>query len=338
MGGKMSGLQFAWNGYANYFVAVAKLPSKTQRLMRRCERIAVDADVASSKAIKSGLLRYREVDFVYKYVERPDFSNYIQNIIKPFVWSHIKTKLYPTANSCTLQTRPLPSHHTEKPNLLLHQSATMQYKSFAVLFSLVAIGATQNTDNDIDIDELEATDFPVACQSACLEAVNLSTTCDAQNSDNDAAEKTCVCGANNAQSFLTSCAACTKANGINDGTSDLAEVMQACGWSYADVSASTASGAAATASAVLSTFTSNGNEIVATVTSGAGAIVSTITSDGSEILTTITSGVGGLVSTITSAAGDATSTDSTGAGPVATPCVAAGLMAAGILVGLPAFL
>ncbi|KAI1502423.1 hypothetical protein F5X99DRAFT_161506 [Biscogniauxia marginata] len=204
----------------------------------------------------------------------------------------------------------------------------MKFNLVALLFSLSALSAAQ---------DLELDDVPRACQQVCQDIANLTSTCDQQN-DDDNAERTCICNANNAQSQATSCAACAKANGQNDNDSDIAELMRDCNWNYADVVASSAS-------AVISTITSDGSAILSTITAGAGGVVSTITSDGSAILSTITSDVGGVLSTITSNGGEIistivngpTSTDSPDAAPMATAGVvgvAAGLMIAALPVVL----
>ncbi|KAI1639512.1 hypothetical protein F4809DRAFT_118514 [Biscogniauxia mediterranea] len=169
----------------------------------------------------------------------------------------------------------------------------------AVLFSLAAVSAAQ---------EIELDDVPRACSQSCQEIVNLATTCDQQNRDNDAGERSCICNGTNAQSLATDCAACAKANGQNDNDSDIADLMYDCGWDYASVSASTAS-----ATATTSTGT-------ATTTTGSAT----------------TTGTGTGTSTATDAAATSATASEDAAAPLATAAV--GGVLAGLMMALPVVL
>ncbi|KAI5918257.1 peptidase S8/S53 domain-containing protein [Camillea tinctor] len=174
----------------------------------------------------------------------------------------------------------------------------MKFTTAAVLFSLAAFSAAQ---------EVELDDVPRACSQTCQDIVNLATTCDRQNNDNDAGERNCICNGTNAQTQATNCAACAKANGLTDNDNDLADLMNDCGWNYAAVSASTASATATSAT-------------------GTGATASATTT-----------GTGSGSST-TGAATDAAATSATseGAAPAATAAV--GGVLAGLMMALPAML
>ncbi|KAK8121581.1 hypothetical protein PG984_010251 [Apiospora sp. TS-2023a] len=101
----------------------------------------------------------------------------------------------------------------------------------ATLFQL-ALLATFGVAQDI-----ESSDFPDACQEACGGAIGVSTTCD-DSTDDDDAQRNCVCTGDNAQSLFSDCVSCAKAQGVDDNTSDVAELVDACGWDYEGIMAS----------------------------------------------------------------------------------------------------
>ncbi|KAI1485456.1 hypothetical protein F5X96DRAFT_659873 [Biscogniauxia mediterranea] len=171
-----------------------------------------------------------------------------------------------------------------------------------VLFSLAAVSAAQ---------EIELDDVPRACSQSCQGIVDLATTCDQQNRDNDAGERSCICNGTNAQSLATDCAACAKANGQNDNDSDIADLMYDCGWNYASVSASTASA-------------------TATTTTGATATATTITGTGTATGT-------GTSTATDAAATSATAAEGAAAPPLATAAVG-GVVLAGLMMALPVVL
>ncbi|MDK0882653.1 hypothetical protein P5F54_15260, partial [Clostridium perfringens] len=72
-------------------------------------------------------------------------------------------------------------------------SITMQYKALALLAALVAVGSTQDIDNN---------DVPNVCRSVCQTTVDLTTQCDRQNDDDDSGFISCVCSTSNANSFI----------------------------------------------------------------------------------------------------------------------------------------
>ncbi|KAI0485594.1 hypothetical protein F4859DRAFT_388674 [Xylaria cf. heliscus] len=123
----------------------------------------------------------------------------------------------------------------------------MQTNILASIFLFAVFGAAQ----DVDLD-----DVPLACQQVCQDITRLSDDCD-RNNNNDAAERDCVCNVNNAQQQATNCAACVKANIQNnngdDADDDLSDLFRACGWNYADVSATSASDTASSTSGVITT-------------------------------------------------------------------------------------
>ncbi|KAI0097837.1 hypothetical protein GGR51DRAFT_457755 [Nemania sp. FL0031] len=192
----------------------------------------------------------------------------------------------------------------------------MQTKVLAAIFLFAAFGATQ----DVEVD-----DFPRACQQACQDISSLSDDCD-NRTDDDTAERDCVCNADNALQQATSCAACVKANIQNDDDDDdeedIRDLFSACGWNYADVSAASSS----------STASSTGSVITTTQTFSA----STTTATSSGITTTQTFQPS-TVTTTMSASPSSTETqtpDSAGAGVTA----GVGIIAAGLMAALPVVL
>ncbi|KAK7913784.1 hypothetical protein PG985_011487 [Apiospora marii] len=101
----------------------------------------------------------------------------------------------------------------------------------ATLFKLALLAAS-GVAQDIESD-----DFPSACQDACSGAVGISSRCDDSNDDDDA-ERNCVCTSDNAQSLFSDCVSCAKAQGKDDNDSDIAELVNACGWDYEGIMAS----------------------------------------------------------------------------------------------------
>ncbi|KAJ8129578.1 hypothetical protein O1611_g4054 [Lasiodiplodia mahajangana] len=188
----------------------------------------------------------------------------------------------------------------------------MQTKILTALFLFAALGATQ----DVDVD-----DVPRACQQACQDISSLSDDCDNQT-DDDTAERDCVCNANNALQQATSCAACVKANVQNnnddDDEEDIRELFSACGWDYAGVSATSSGTASSTGSVITTTQTFPAS----TTTATSSGITTTETFPASTVTTT---GSASPSSTETQ------TPDSAGAGVTA----GVGIIAAGLMAALP---
>ncbi|KAI0401175.1 hypothetical protein F4802DRAFT_439466 [Xylaria palmicola] len=204
----------------------------------------------------------------------------------------------------------------------------MQTKILTAVFLFAAFGATQ----DVDLN-----DFPRACQQACQDIANLSNDCDNQNNDDDAAERDCVCNANNAQQQANSCAACVKANiGDNndDDDDDLEDLFRACGWNFADVSSTSSLGTAS------STQSSNGTTSgVSSTTSSLVTTTETIpatTSTGTESGTPTTETIPATTVTSTRPASATETEDPDNAG--ASLSANAGFIIAGLMAALPAIL
>ncbi|KAI0596611.1 hypothetical protein F4775DRAFT_287801 [Biscogniauxia sp. FL1348] len=155
----------------------------------------------------------------------------------------------------------------------------MKFTAAAVLFSLAAVSVSQ---------EIELDDVPRACSQSCQDIVNLATTCDQQNRDNDAGERNCICNGTNAQTLATNCAACAKANGQNDNDSDIADLMEDCGWNYASVSASTAT---ATATSATGTGATASATTTGTSTATTAAVTTTVSQDAAPLATAAVGGV-----------------------------------------------
>lgn len=86
----------------------------------------------------------------------------------------------------------------------------MQTKFFAAVFLFAAFGAAQ----DIDLNDVTR-----ACQEACQDISRVTNDCDNQ-SNSDSAERNCVCNSDNVQQQANSCAACVKANPLEDDDDD----------------------------------------------------------------------------------------------------------------------
>ena len=67
--------------------------------------------------------------------------------------------------------------------------------------------------------EIEANDFPMSCRPACQPAVDLSDRCDRTTND-DRAERDCVCQAPDARAQFDACAACIKAAPVRPDRDD----------------------------------------------------------------------------------------------------------------------
>jgi hypothetical protein len=112
----------------------------------------------------------------------------------------------------------------------------MQLKTLLVLFSIATFGAAEDT--------VESNDVPSACLAACQFTIQLTARCDNQNDDDDDDDddddsddlyRSCVCGAADSQVHVTECASCVRDNGRwDDDDNDVADLMDDCGWSFAN--------------------------------------------------------------------------------------------------------
>ncbi|KAI1753727.1 hypothetical protein F4782DRAFT_66614 [Xylaria castorea] len=208
----------------------------------------------------------------------------------------------------------------------------MQTKILTAIFLFAAFGATQ----DVDLD-----DFPRACQQDCQDITRLSDDCD-RNTTDDAAERDCICNADNAQQQANSCAACVKANIQNDNDDDddtcqskmtpfldLSDLFRACGWNYADVSPTSSS---ATASSTQSNNGTSSTSGVVTTTQTFPATTTTDTSSGTP--TTETIPATSVTSTRPASPSETENPDNVGS----SLSVGFGFVAAGLLAALPVVL
>ncbi|KAI8955958.1 hypothetical protein F4801DRAFT_527503 [Xylaria longipes] len=197
----------------------------------------------------------------------------------------------------------------------------MQTKILAAVFLFSAFGATQ----DVDLD-----DVPRACQQACQDITRLSGDCD-RSTDDDTAERDCVCNADNAQQQANSCAACVKANvqNDNDADDDLSDLFSACGWNYADVSPTSSSDTASSTQNNNGTSSTSG---VITTTQTFPATTTTETSSGTA--TTETFPASTVTSTRPASPSETEDPDNGGSGLT----VGFGFVAAGLMAALPVVL
>lgn len=196
----------------------------------------------------------------------------------------------------------------------------MQTKFFAAVVLFAAFGAAQ----DVDLD-----DFPRVCREACRDIARVSNDCDNQT-NSDSAERDCVCNSDNVQQQANSCAACVKANPLqdDDDDDDLRAIFRACNWNYDDV-ASTSSSASVTSSTDSATTTES-----TTTTDTVPASTTTRTSDGTTSTETIPATT--VTSTGPASTTDTETSSSDGAGAAITAGV--GIIAAGFMAALPVVL
>jgi hypothetical protein len=81
-----------------------------------------------------------------------------------------------------------------------------------ISISFLALGSIFVTAQDIDNN-----DVPSECRSVCASVVSLTTTCDAQNDDDDSGYINCVCSGPNATTEIPACEACVANYDTNDG-------------------------------------------------------------------------------------------------------------------------
>ncbi|CAI9628943.1 unnamed protein product [Alternaria burnsii] len=115
----------------------------------------------------------------------------------------------------------------------------MHFQKLAIVFALSAIGLAQDVDND---------DVPMQCRDVCASVVTLTRDCDNSTND-DAAERQCVCNAQNANTAIPLCAACITQNG-GELDNDVSDIVRECSFSttsYNPSAASTAPPASASA-------------------------------------------------------------------------------------------
>lgn len=111
----------------------------------------------------------------------------------------LKTKGYKVKNN-SASTKHIQHHnHNElylssKSHIFLRtqfveqptEQLKMQFKTIAVLFTLAALGYTQDVDNN---------DIPQACRNVCQSVVQLTTDCDRRIDDDSVAYRDCICQA-----------------------------------------------------------------------------------------------------------------------------------------------
>jgi hypothetical protein len=73
-------------------------------------------------------------------------------------------------------------------------------RSFFII-AVLAIAAS------IVAQDVDSSDIPSQCKSACAPVVSLTSTCDKSNND-DAAERRCICNDHRASRDIPNCAAC----------------------------------------------------------------------------------------------------------------------------------
>ncbi|KAF7680059.1 hypothetical protein GT037_001710 [Alternaria burnsii] len=118
----------------------------------------------------------------------------------------------------------------------------MHFQKLAIVFALSAIGLAQDVDND---------DVPMQCRDVCASVVTLTRDCDNSTND-DAAERQCVCNAQNANTAIPLCAACITQNG-GELDNDVSDIVRECSFSttsYNPSAASTAPPASASGTSV----------------------------------------------------------------------------------------
>ncbi|CAN9084780.1 hypothetical protein CUC08_Gglean000709 [Alternaria sp. MG1] len=118
----------------------------------------------------------------------------------------------------------------------------MHFQKLAIVFALSAIGLAQDVDND---------DVPMQCRDVCASVVTLTRDCDNSTND-DAAERQCICNAQNANTAIPLCAACITQNG-GELDNDVSDIVRECSFSttsYNPSAASTAPPASASGTSV----------------------------------------------------------------------------------------
>ncbi|KAH9884257.1 hypothetical protein F4778DRAFT_763570 [Xylariomycetidae sp. FL2044] len=183
----------------------------------------------------------------------------------------------------------------------------MQFNTLAILFSLSALGLSENT--------VERDDVPGACLGSCQFVIDLSSRCD-QQTDGDDSYRRCVCGEPDSRARLTDCAVCVKDNGMRDpDDNDVADLMDDCGWDFNDA-------------VPTSTLTSSAMTTPVAVTPSVSTTIIVSTSGSVTVTTT-------RVTTGTAVPDATTSSVPTGAAAKAT--VGIGYAVAGLAMAIPAF-
>jgi hypothetical protein len=118
----------------------------------------------------------------------------------------------------------------------------MHFQKLAIVFALSAISLAQDVDND---------DVPMQCRDVCASVVTLTRDCDNSTND-DVAERQCICNAQNANTAIPLCAACITQNG-GELDNDVSDIVRECSFSttsYNPSAASTAPPASASGTSV----------------------------------------------------------------------------------------
>ncbi|KAI4705729.1 hypothetical protein J4E81_000613 [Alternaria sp. BMP 2799] len=106
----------------------------------------------------------------------------------------------------------------------------MHFQKLAVVFALSAIGLAQDVDQD---------DVPMQCRSVCDSVTRLTRDCDTSTND-DMAERQCICNGQNANTAVPLCAACIMQNG-GEMDNDVNDIVRECSFSTTSYNPSAAS-------------------------------------------------------------------------------------------------
>ncbi|KAI4650989.1 hypothetical protein J4E93_003347 [Alternaria ventricosa] len=139
----------------------------------------------------------------------------------------------------------------------------MHFQKLAIVFALSAIGLAQDVDRD---------DVPQQCRQVCDSVTRLTRDCDNSTND-DMAERQCICNGQNANTAVPLCAACIMQNG-GEMDNDVNDIVRECSFSttsYNPSAASTAPPASASATGASgSGGPGNGNGPSGTGAAGSG--------------------------------------------------------------------
>lgn len=79
--------------------------------------------------------------------------------------------------------------------------------------SSVLILSTLSFAACVAAQDVDASDIPTQCKDVCAPVVSLTASCDKKSSDDDNAEKNCVCKDSRAAKSIPMCAACLTEHG-----------------------------------------------------------------------------------------------------------------------------
>ncbi|KAJ6113011.1 hypothetical protein N7512_008335 [Penicillium capsulatum] len=110
----------------------------------------------------------------------------------------------------------------------------------------VLLVSTLSLASSIVAQDIDANDLPTQCKDVCAPVVSLTASCDKKTSDDDTAERNCVCKDSRAAKSIPVCAACLTTYSKDGDANDLVRSCSLTTTSFGSVTSTSMSGSSTT--------------------------------------------------------------------------------------------